>query len=106
MDLAKEIYEFSQEFPAEERFGLTSQVRRAAVSVPSNIAEGHTRHSTGDYVRFLRIARGSIAEIETQILLSSRLSFGDSGAAQHLLDKFDELGRMLSTLIKKLDPRS
>ncbi|MCB1228959.1 MAG: four helix bundle protein [Verrucomicrobiae bacterium] len=103
MDLAASIYEFSKQFPNDEKFGLVSQIRRASVSIPSNIAEGHGRRSTRDYIRFLRIARGSIAEVETQILLSNRLGFSDADTSEQLLGKLDELGRMLASLIKKLD---
>lgn len=77
MDLAVELYGLTQSFPADEKFGLTAQVRKAAVSVPSNIAEGHARGFTGDYVRFLRIGKGSLAEMETQIMLAERLDYID-----------------------------
>ncbi len=106
MELTAGIYELSNAFPADERFGLTSQIRRAAVSVPSNIAEGHARRTTGDYLRSLNIARGSIAEVETQIMLAMRLKFSDTKPADDLLQKYDELGRMLSSLIHKLTPAS
>lgn len=78
MDLVIDIYSVTKNFPADEKFGLTSQLRRAAVSVPSNIAEGAARKSDKEYIQFLYIALGSIAEIETQLLISTRLGFYNS----------------------------
>jgi four helix bundle protein len=106
MDLAVELYGMTATFPPEERFGLTSQVRRAAVSVPSNIAEGHARGFTGDYVRFLRIGKGSLAEMETQTILAERLGYISSDRVIPFLEKTSELGRMMSGLIAKLSPES
>ena len=73
MQLAKRIYQVTQKFPTDERFGLTNQLRRASVSVPSNLAEGHARFGAGEFSRFISIAMGSVAEIETQVLLSTEL---------------------------------
>ncbi|MCB1077084.1 MAG: four helix bundle protein [Verrucomicrobiae bacterium] len=106
MDLAVELYGLTQSFPADEKFGLTAQVRKAAVSVPSNIAEGHARGFTGDYVRFLRIGKGSLAEMETQIMLAERLDYIDGDRTQPFLERTNELGRMLNGLIAKLTPES
>jgi len=75
MDLVTEIYKFTATFPGEERFGLSSQARRAAVSIPSNIAEGHGRKSTGAYINHLSIAHGSLMELETQTQIADRLNF-------------------------------
>lgn len=99
------VYEFSRDWPTEERFGLTSQLRRAAVSVPSNIAEGCARRATGDFIRFLNVARGSLAEAETQLILAERLSYLPASDAQSLLNSADEISRMLSSLIGKLEDR-
>jgi four helix bundle protein len=73
--LVKLIYQITQTFPAEEKFGLVSQMRRAAVSIPSNIAEGQARHSTGEFVQFLSHAEGSVAELETQLIIAVELGF-------------------------------
>ena len=75
MQLAKRIYQVTQKFPTDERFGLTNQLRRASVSVPSNPAEGHARFGAGEFSRFISIAMGSVAEIETQVLLSTELGY-------------------------------
>ena len=106
MDLAVDIYGLSASFPSEERFGLTAQIRKAAVSVPSNIAEGHARGYTADYIRFLRIGKGSLAEMETQTILAQRLGFAASDRVDPILEKAGELGRMMNGLIAKLDPES
>lgn len=92
MLLGKKVYELNASFPNDERFGLTSQIRRVAVSVPSNIAEGHARNTGGDMIRFCSIALGSVAELETQLL---RLSEVDE-----VLALTEEVGRMLHGLIR------
>ena len=102
MDLAVEVYRLTAKLPKDELYGLTSQLRRAAVSVPSNIAEGNGRASTGDYVRFLIISRGSVAEVETQMLLCVRLGYFASEDIEATLSLCDETGRLLTTIIKKL----
>ncbi len=105
MAWVENVYGSSRDWPAEERFGLISQVRRAAVSVPSNIAEGCARRATGDFIRFLNIARGSLAEAGTQLILAERLSYLPASDAQSLLNSADEISRMLSSLIGKLEDR-
>jgi four helix bundle protein len=105
MDLALAVYSLSRSFPECERFALVSQLRRAAVSVPSNIAEGHVRSSTRDFLRFLSIAAGSLAEIETQLLLSHRLDYVDAQRMNVTLKDADELGRMIRGLQASLSSR-
>jgi four helix bundle protein len=105
MRLAKRIYQVTQKFPTDERFGLTNQLRRAAVSVPSNIAEGHARFGTGEFSRFLSIAMGSVAEIETQILLSQDLGYVKEEVTFELLAELDIIGKMLRGLAKSIDRR-
>jgi four helix bundle protein len=102
MELVAMIYDATQTFPSHEQFGLTSQLRRAAVSVPSNIAEGKAHYSNRDFVRFLRHARGSLAEIETQVLISQQRTYLNAETTTRLTQKIDELGRILSGLITSL----
>jgi len=102
MDLAESVYNISKKLPANEQFGLTSQVRRAAISIPSNIAEGYGRQSTGSYKQFLSISRGSLLELETQLLLCVRLKFIDSEEVEQLFVEINSLARMLSSLISKI----
>jgi four helix bundle protein len=102
--LVVDIYAISSHFPKEEQFGLTSQIRRAAVSIPSNIAEGHSRTSTKDYVKFISIAIGSLAEVETQLLLASDLKFTTDDAIAPLLHVIGTLQRLLHALRKSLKP--
>lgn len=105
MRLCKRLYEMTHSFPADERFGLTAQIRRAAVSFPSNIAEGYGRGTTRDYVRFLWMASGSTAEIETQLLLSRELGFLPAEHASEALESLAEVERMLSALIRSLEEK-
>jgi four helix bundle protein len=104
MDLAEATYNVTRTFPDTERYGLISQLRRAAVSVASNIAEGHCR-SLGDYIRHLLVSSGSLAEMETQFTLSQRLGFLPGGSAEQLLQTCDDLGRKLGALRKSLRSR-
>ena len=105
MRLAKRIYQVTQKFPTEERFGLTNQLRGAAVSVPSNLAEGHARFGPGEFSRFLSIAMGSVAELETQILLSQDLGYVSEAVTHELLAELDVIGKMLRGLAKSIDRR-
>ncbi len=102
MDLAASCYALTREFPKEETFGMTSQIRRASASVPANIAEGYGRDGTGEYLQFLRIAQGSLKEIETHLLLSARVGLCPDEAVAPVLEVTDRLGRMLSGLIRKI----
>ncbi|MGC4031109.1 MAG: four helix bundle protein [Tepidisphaeraceae bacterium] len=99
MDLAEAVYTLTRQMPADERFGLTSQMRRASVSVPSNIAEGEGRTSDGDFVRFLQIAHGSLRELETQLELCHRLGFVDE-EIEPTRKLTAEVGRLINGLIR------
>jgi len=99
MDLITEIYRVTRKFPKDELFGLTSQLRRAAVSIPSNIAEGQGHLSKGDFRRFLGHARGSLSELETQILIAQNLNYLNKDEANQFLDLIAEVGRILNGLI-------
>jgi four helix bundle protein len=102
MDLVETIYVKTAKLPSAEQWGLVSQMRRAAVSIPSNIAEGYGRQATGEYRHHLSIARGSLLELETQILLCRRLNYLATTEAHPLLTEIDELSRMLASLVSKL----
>ena len=102
MDFAEAIYQKTADFPEDERYGLTQQLRRAGVSVPSNIAEGQGRRTTADFLKFLWIANGSTCESETQILLSERLGYIGSDNVQSLLNLSAEIGRLNSGLRRSL----
>jgi len=98
MKFVQEVYAASGTFPREEMYGLTSQVRRAAVSIPSNIAEGHGRRSQREFSQFLRISRGSVMEVETQLQIAASLGFISETRSYHLLKQSEELGKMLDGL--------
>ena len=103
MDLAVLVYDLTRDFPKDEQFGLTSQARRASVSIAANIAEGYGRSSKGSYLHFLRIAQGSLKEIETHLILATRLRICTEDASAPILSETDELGRMLRALIARLE---
>ena len=105
MQLAEDVYRMTAKFPAEEKFGLTSQLRRATASIPANIAEGHARSSTKDFLRHLSIAVGSLAEVTTFIELAERLSLIDRQIANKLLDSLQQERRMLRGLQTSLRRR-
>lgn len=102
IDLVTKIYKVTEKFPSSEIYGLTSQLRRASVSIPSNIAEGNTRRSKADYVQFLRIARGSCSEVETQIIISKNLGFIDEISFEKLSFSIVEISKMINGLINSL----
>ena len=104
LEVAKVVYLLTEDFPKREWFGLASQMRRSAVSIPSNIAEGNARYTKKDYRHFVSIALGSIAELETQILLAQSLNFINEIEIQKLNDSLDEIGKMLRSIHKKLAP--
>lgn len=105
MEIARFTYMFTQKFPADERFGLTSQMRRAAVSIPSNIAEGFARQSRPDFLRHLRIARGSLAELSTQLDIASDIGLapGDPQFAELLAEEAKILGGLIRSLERKVN---
>jgi four helix bundle protein len=102
MELARKIYRFAGALPASERYGLSSQMQRASVSIPANLAEGHARDSTKEYLRHVSIALGSLAELETHVLLAQSLHPCDSAAVADLLATCDQEGRMLHALQRSL----
>lgn len=102
IDLTVQVYALSKYFPEDEKFGLTSQIKRAAVSVPSNIAEGAGRNSDKEFNQFLGISIGSIFEIETQLIIAEKLNFLTSSQIDAVLEKSNELVRMTKSLKNKL----
>jgi len=102
MDLAVDCYRATKGFPREETFGLTSQIRRAASSIPANIAEGYGRDSAGHYVNFLRTAQGSLKELETHILLSARIGLLSERENAPLIERSESVGKMLRGLIRSI----
>jgi four helix bundle protein len=103
MDLAEQIYRIIAKFLKEEMYALTNQIRRAAVSIPSNIAEGQARKSTAEFRNFLSIAQGSRAELETQILLAQRLNYITQEEATQLCNQTEEISKMLYVLMNRLN---
>jgi len=102
IEIARDVYETTRTFPREELYGLTSQMRRASVSVPSNVAEGFNRFHNKEYKQFLYVTLGSCAELETQVEISGELKYIDDEEKGILLEKLDHESRMLRNLIKKL----
>lgn len=103
MSLVTSIYSVTQAFPNSEMYGFTNQMRRSAISIPSNIAEGYGRNATGDYKRFLQISVGSLFELQTQIEIAYNLNYLDSEIFSNLEANTKELDRMLISLIKKIN---
>jgi four helix bundle protein len=102
-EFVKDIYHSTEKFPIDERFGLVSQMRRAAVSVPVNIAEGAARKSKKEFVQFLHIALGSMTELDTLILLSAELGFIEKADSELLIEKLDIIGKIIFGLIKNIE---
>ena len=109
-DLCLEIYKITNTFPASEKYGLTSQIRRSAISIPSNIAEGHERQHLKEYIQFLHVALGSIAELGTQIMISKDIGYLSEESFVKIESEIVEIGKMLNgltnSLIKKLAPET
>lgn len=103
MDLAEVRYRITRRFPKEELYGMVSQIRRAAASVPAHIAEGHGRNSRGEYIQFFRVAQGSLKELETHALLAQRIGMAEEEAVRAILKDAEVLGRMLRALIRSLE---
>lgn len=103
IDLVMEIYKATKSFPKEEVYGLTSQMQRSAVSIPSNIAEGHDRNSTKEFVQFLCISRGFLAELETQVIIAEKLGYMNLKEKERTLNNCYEIGKMINGLLKKLN---
>ena len=104
VDFVKHVYVLTSRFPAEEKFGLFSQMRRAAVSIPSNISEGAARQSPKEFINFLSIAQGSAAELETQLIISQELGYCTEEAAAELIEALENISRMIIGLQRSLKP--
>jgi four helix bundle protein len=102
MTMVTAVYEQTRKFPADEMYGLTAQIRRASVSIPSNIAEGYSRNSSADYVRYLRIACGSLYEVRTQLEIATHLGYMKQSAFQSLEVGLNEIEKMLSSMIRRI----
>jgi four helix bundle protein len=102
MELTESVYHLTRSFPREEMFGLTSQLRRCAVSIPSNIAEGQGRLNTREFRQFLGIARGSVWEVQTQLEIARRLGMGDPHSLDNAIGLSHEIGKMIFTILGKL----
>ena len=106
MDLAEACYRLTAKFPRDELFGMTAQIRRASVSIPVNIAEGYGRNSKGAYGQFLKVAQGSLKELETHLLLVERVGLATNDVTAPILASCDSLGRMLRSLIRSVERSS
>jgi len=102
MDLVAEVYRLTDRFPREERYGLVQQVKRAVVSIPSNIAEGHGRDHLGDYLRYLSVAKGSLMEVETQFTIAVRLRYLEQADVTKLFERTVQVGQLLAGLVRAL----
>jgi len=106
MALAELCYRVTRSFPKDELFGLVSQIRRAAVSIPANIAEGHGRENTQSFIQYLRIAQGSLKELETHLLIAERVGAAEKGLIRMPLQECEAAGKMLRSLIRTLQQKS
>ncbi len=106
VELVTDIYKKTERFPREERYGLTSQIRRAAVSVPANIAEGAGRYSNKEFAHFLSNAQGSASELETELIISHRLSYLDETSFSQLIEQLERIGRLITGLSKHVGGKS
>ncbi len=106
MTLAESCYRLTRQFPRDELFGLTSQIRRAVASIPANVAEGHGRESTGNFVQSLRVAQGSLKELETHLLLAERIGILPTPELEMVLSRCESLGKMVRALIRSLQDKS
>ena len=106
MDLAESCYATTKEFPPEERYGMTAQIRRAAVSIAANVAEGYGREQTRSFIQFLRVAQGSVKELETHLMLAERVELSSADVIAVLLGQCERVSKMLRNLIRALEKRS
>ena len=102
IDLVKDIYRLTENFPKQEMYGIVSQMRWSAISIPSNVAEGFKRYHNNEYRQFLYITLGSCAELETQVTIAKELKYIQADKETTLLEKLDHIGRMITSLLKKL----
>jgi four helix bundle protein len=105
IDLVKSVYQISQRFPSDERFGPTTQLRRAAVSIPSNIAEGQARHTTGEFIHSLSHSEGSLAELDTQLVIAAELGYCEPSDIKTASAAITELQKMLTSLRRRLQSK-
>ena len=105
MTLAEDCYRLTAQFPKDEIYGMSSQIKRAAVSIPANIAEGYGRDQTGSFLQFLRIAQGSARELETHLILTDRIRLADIQSLMPLQDKCERISKMLRALIRAIEAR-
>ncbi|MGE0749926.1 MAG: four helix bundle protein [Variibacter sp.] len=106
MSVAESTYRLTTRFPKDELYGMTSQIRRSAVSIAANIAEGHGRENSGSFVQFLRVAQGSLKELETHLVLAGRVNLAPTSGVEPILTQCDELGKMLRSLIRSIQRRN
>ena len=106
MELAVDCYAVTKSFPVSETYGMTSQIRRSSASIAANISEGHWRENTGSFVQFLRIAQGSLKELETHVTIAERVDLMKTVDAVRLMAQADEIGKMMRSMIRKLQTTS